>query len=102
MTGTEPSSSCQVSNAEIFARVCHDPTLGFLQCRPADRNSLTFTAELHLSARPFKEHNELGRHLHGNLSTKILLNDRKGKISPGGHSGRRSQPSVADMDSVRV
>src|SRR5260370_17720537 len=94
MEGTQYSPTCKIGNAEILSRIRRDPTLHFLQCRPANGSGLPFAAELHLATRPFQEHDELRCHFHGNLSTEILFHQCQGYIPSGSYPPRRSHPSL--------
>src|SRR5258707_109873 len=79
---THPSCHAECNaprlGAEILSRIRRDPTLHFLQCRPANGSGLPFAAELHLATRPFEEHDELRCHFHGTLSTEILFHQCQG------------------------
>src|ERR1700678_686751 len=102
MTWTEARSIGKFGNAEILGRIRCYPALGFLQRRSANRRGFAFATELHLSPRSFEEHHQLRCHFPSDLATKILLNERQRKIQSSRHACRRSKPSIADMNGVRL
>jgi hypothetical protein len=77
MPGAQSSPTGKVLNAQILSRIRGDPTLHFLQRRPANGSRFAFTTELHLSSRSFEEHNQLRCYSHGYLSPQILFHKRQ-------------------------
>jgi len=89
-------------NAQVFVQMRGNPGMKFAE--PVARLRLRHqrSAELRLPTRTLHEHHQLARRFNGHLMAEVFLDQRQGKVDPGGHAGRGPDRTVLDEDLVGV